>query len=251
VTTQYLRLKIFVVWVGVLFFPATLWGQTSTGISQANRLYYQSQFSEAAEIYERVIADGMKNGHLHFNLGNTYFRMGDLPKAILQYIKAQNLLPRNEDVAANLEYAIRQTRDQLDARNPHDLEAVLFWTRDFSLNEHRLILFWMNLVFWISMVIGLRHQNPATQSARNILLAFLILVLVSTGFRWHQETRQTTGVVLPRQIDVHSGRNAATAVLFQLHQGTPVSISQDKENWYEIELYEDKKGWTLKSNIAG
>jgi len=68
-------------------------------------------------------------------------------------------------------------------------------------------------------IVGLRHQTPATQSARNILLVFLVLALVSTGFRWHQ--------------------------------GTLVSISQEKENWYEIELSDGKKGWTLKSNIAG
>jgi tetratricopeptide (TPR) repeat protein len=251
VTTQYLHLKIFVVWVGVLFLPATLWGQVSIEINQANQLYNQNQFSEAAGMYERVIADGMKNGHLHYNLGNTYFRMGNLPKAILHYIKAQTLLPRNEDVEANREYAIRQTVDQLDGRNPHGLEAVLFWTRDLSLNEHRVGLFWINLVFWVSIAIGLRHPTPATQSTRNILLAFLILVLVSTGFRWHQETHHTTGVILPSQIDVHSGWNAATVVLFQLHQGTVVSISQEKENWYEIELSDTKKGWTLKSNIAG
>lgn len=250
-TTQYLRLKIFVVWVGILFLPATIWGQVSIELSRANQLYNQNQFNEAAGIYERVISDGMKNGHLHYNLGNTYFRMGNLPMAILHYIKAQNLLPRNEDIEANLEYAIRQTVDQLDGRNPHSLEAVLFWTRDLSLSEHRVSLFWVNLVFWVSMVLWLRHQTPVTQSTRNILLAFLILVLISTGFRWHQETRHTTGVILPPQIDVHSGWNAATVVLFQLHQGTVVSISQEKENWYEIELPDAKKGWTLKSNIAG
>ena len=114
-----------------------------------------------------------------------------------------------------------------------------------------MALFWINLAFWIVMAVRLRHQTPATQSARNILLALLLLALVSTGFRWHQETRQSIGVILPQQINVHSGWNTTTVALFQLHQGTLVSISQEKENWYEIELPGEKKGWTLKSNIAG
>ena len=100
-------------------------------------------------------------------------------------------------------------------------------------------------------IVGLRHQTPATQSARNILLVFLVLALVSTGFRWHQETHQSIGVILSQQIDVQSEWNATPVVLFQLHQGILVSISQEKENWYEIELSDGKKGWTLKSNIAG
>jgi tetratricopeptide (TPR) repeat protein len=235
----------------IILLPATTWGQVSSEISRANQLYNQNQFLEAAESYEQTIADGVKNGHLYYNLGNSYFRMGNLPKAILNYVKAQKYLPRNEDIEANLEYAVRQTVDQLDGRKPHALESILFWVRDFSLSEHRLALFWINLAFWIAMAIRLRHPTPATQSARNILLAFLVLALISTGFRWHQETRQSIGVILPQQVDVHSGWNTTTVVLFKLHKGTLVSISQEKENWYEIELSDDKKGWTLKSNITG
>jgi tetratricopeptide (TPR) repeat protein len=242
---------VFIFWVGIILLPATIWGQVSTEISQANQLYNQNQFREVAEIYERVVADGVENGHLYYNLGNTYFRMGDLPRAILNYVKAQNLLPRNEDVEANLEYAVRQTVDQMDGRKPHALEAILFWIGDLNLSEHMTALFWINLAFWIAMAVRLHLRTPATYSARNTLLAFLVLALVSTGFRWHQETHQSIGVILPQQIDVHSGWSPATVVLFQLHQGTLVSISQEKENWYEIELSDQKKGWTLKSNIAG
>jgi tetratricopeptide (TPR) repeat protein len=251
VTTRYLRFKVFIFWVGIVFLPATIWGHVATKINQANQLYNQNQFQETAELYEQAIAGGMKNGHLYYNLGNAYFRMGNLPKAILNYVKAQNLLPRDEDVEANLEYAVRQTVDQLDGRKPYFLESVLFWVRDLNLSEHGMALFCINLAFWIAMAIGLRHQTPATRSARNILLAFLLLALVSTGFRWHHETRQSIGVILPQQIDVHSGWNTTTMVLVQLHQGALVSISQEKENWYEIELPGGKKGWTLKSNIAG
>lgn len=236
--------------MGIILLPATVWGQVPAGISRANQFHNQSQFREAAEIYEQAIANGMKNGHLYYNLGNTYFRMGNLAGAILNYAKAQNLLPRDEDVEANLRYAVHQTEDQLDGRKPHVLESILFWVHDLNLSEHKTVLFWINLAFWIAMAVQLRHQTSATQSVRNILLAFLVLTLVSTGFRWYQETHQSIGVILPQQIDVHSGWNTTTAVLFQLHQGTLVSISQEKEKLYKIELSDGKKGWVLKSNIA-
>ena len=249
-TTRYLCFKIFIFWVGIVLFPTTASSQVSTKISQANQLYNQNQFHEAATIYEQAIALGMKNGHLYYNLGNSYFRMGNLPKAILNYVKAQNMLPRNEDVEANLNYALRQTVDQLDGRTPHALEEVLFWIRDLNLSEQKIVLFWINLVFWIAMAVGLRYRTAAMRLTRNIVLALLILALVSTGFRWHQETHQSIGVIIPQQVDIHSGWNDTTVVLFQLHQGTLVSISQEKENWYEIELPDTKRGWSLKSNIA-
>jgi tetratricopeptide (TPR) repeat protein len=250
VTIRYLYFNVFIFFMGTVFLPATTWGQVSTQISQANQLYNQNQFREAGKIYEQVIAGGRVNGHLYYNLGNAYFRMENLPKAILNYVKAQNLLPRNEDVEANLEYAVRQTVDLLDGRKPHALESVLFWARDLNLNEHRVALFWINLIFWIVLAVRLRLQSPSTQSARNIMLALLLLALVSTGFRWHQETRQSLGVILPQKIDVHSGWNTTTVVLFQLHQGALVSISQEKENWLEIELPNGRKGWIPRSGVA-
>ena len=249
-TARILRFKLFIFWVAIILLPATIWGQVPTEISQANQFYNQNQFREAAEIYERTIVGDVKNGYLYYNLGNIYFRMGNLPKAILNYVKAQNLLPRNEDVEANLEYAVRQTVDPLDGRKPHSLESVLFWVRDLSLREHRVALFWINLVFWIVMAVRLRLQSPSTQSARNIMLALLLLALVSTGFRWHQETRRSIGVILPQEIDVHSGWDATTVILYQLHQGALVSISQEKGNWLEIELPNGKKGWISRSGIA-
>lgn len=249
-TSRYLRIKVFIFWMGITLLPGTSWGQMTAKKSQANQLYNQNQFQEAAELYEQTIASGMENGHLYYNLGNTYFRMGNLPKAILNYVKAQQLLPRNEDVEANLKYAIRQTADQMDGRKPHVLESFLFWTRDLNLREHWMALFWINLAFWVAMTVRLRHQIPAGRAARNVLLAFLVLALISTGLRWHLQTRQPIGVILPQQVDVHSGWNNKTVVLFQLHQGALISISQEKENWYQIELPDGIKGWTLKSNIA-
>ena len=123
-TIRYQCLKILIFWVGIVLFSATAWSQVSTEISRANQLYNQNQFDKAATIYEQVIDQGMENGHLYYNLGNTHFRLGNLPKAILNYVKAQNLLPRNEDVEANLNHALRQTVDQLDGRTPPVLEEV-------------------------------------------------------------------------------------------------------------------------------
>ena len=249
IVPRYWHWTMLMIWVGLLF-PALVWSQVTSKIDQANHLYNQSQFNEAIAIYEELIASGRHNGHMHYNLGNAYFRMKNLPKAILHYIKAQKLLPRNEDVQANLEYALRQTEDQLGPQKPQGLAGVFFWVQDFNLKEHMKGLLWINLIFWISMAVNLRTKVPAVRSTRSLLLAFLVLTSISTGFRWHQETRHFTGVILTQETDVHSGWSADTPVLFQLHQGAVVSISREKGSWYEIELPDAEKGWLLKSYVT-
>lgn len=242
--------KIILAGLALVLLPTVGWSPPESVIAQANQLYKQNQFREAAELYEQVIAGGMENGHLYYNLGNVYFRMGDLAGAILNYVKAQNLLPRDEDIEANLEYALRQTVDQLDGRTPHALNSVLFWVRDLSLKEHGTALLWINLGFWIALALRLHHKTRSSHTAMNFLLAILVLAVVSTGFRWQQETGTSIGVVLPKQINVHSGWNAGTVALFQLHQGAIVTLAREKEQWVELKLPDGKSGWTPKSNIT-
>ena len=242
--------KILLLGLALVWLPTWAESQPESKITRANQLYNQNQFQEAADLYERAIAGGRNNGHLYFNLGNAYFRMDDVARAVLNYAKAQTLLPRDEDIRANLEYALRQTVDQLDGRQPHALGSVVFWVHDLNLKEHGVALLWINLAFWAALAFRLHHQTQTLHTAAKILLALLVLALVSTGVRWQLESSRAFGVIVPKQIDVHSGWNTRTAALFQLHQGTLVSLAREKEQWVELELSDGKSGWIIRSNIA-
>ena len=96
-------------------------------ISQANESYHEKDYPSAAKIFEDLIAQGQHNGYLYYNLGNTYMRLGKTGHAILNYLYAKTLLPRNENLDANLRYAISQTTDQLHPPQSGFLSGTLFW----------------------------------------------------------------------------------------------------------------------------
>ena len=85
----------------------------SSQIILANELYHEKNYQGAADIFEKLIDQGETNGYLYYNLGNTYMRLGNTGSAILNYVRARALLPRNESLDANLRYAVNQTQDQL------------------------------------------------------------------------------------------------------------------------------------------
>ena len=242
--------KTLLLGLALVLLPTWVGSQPESEITRANQLYNQNQFQEAADSYERAIVGGRENGHLYFNLGNAYFRMGNVAGAVFNYARAQTLLPRDEDIKSNLEYVLRQTVDQLDGRKPHALDSMVFWVRDLNLKEHGTALLWINLAFWAALTVRLHHRTQTFQTAAKVLLALLVLALISTGVRWQLESGRSFGVIVPKQIDVHSGWNTRTAALFQLHQGTLVSLAREKEQWVELELPDGKTGWTLMSNIA-
>ncbi len=235
-------------WIFLWAVPAMGEAVRTSGITEANRFYHQNEFEKAVKLYEKEIARGVENGHLYFNLGNAFFRMGDLPRAILNYLKARKYLPRDEDVEANLEYAVRQTVDQLDWRNPRPLDSVFFWAQDFTLEEHWIALLWVNLIFWITLAYRLHRRTPALQTSVKFLLGLLVLILLSTGWRWTHETRRT-GVILDNQVDIHSDWNRDSVTLFKLNSGAVIDIQKEKNEWVLIELPDKSRGWALQSSV--
>ena len=80
----------------------------------ANQAYTDSDFETALTLYDSVLNSGLESAVLHFNLGNTYFKLGDIPAAILHYEKAKKIDPTDEDVLYNLELANSRIIDKME-----------------------------------------------------------------------------------------------------------------------------------------
>ena len=66
--------------------------------------YKNNLFDQAAASFTEALnsADLQLQQKAYFNLGNAYFRLGELGKAIRFYEKARVLIPRDEDLNFNL-----------------------------------------------------------------------------------------------------------------------------------------------------
>ena len=244
------RLVIPAVFIMACFYSSPSWSQISDEINRANGFYQTNQYQKAAEVYENLLARRVENGHLHYNLGNTYIRMGKTGKAILAYLKAKSLLPRDEDLQANLNYAIYETVDKLDWERSDNGLHLFFWADDFTLEEHLMILLTVNIVFWLAMGIWIYQRNRLMDVTRKILLGALILTLASTGFRWHLEAHWDYGVILQEKIQVRSEAGEDRVVLFELHEGAVVKIQEEKSQWYKIILPDEETGWVPMAIIG-
>ncbi|MCD4679268.1 MAG: TonB-dependent receptor [Bacteroidales bacterium] len=83
-------------------------------INDANKAYSEGQYADAIELYEQLINNGLESPELYYNLGNSYFKINDLPSAILYYEKAIKLDPGDEDVIFNLKVANSMIPDKIE-----------------------------------------------------------------------------------------------------------------------------------------
>ena len=232
-------------------FPGSAKGEdVLSQITLANGFYAKSQYQEAATIYQELIYRGEKNGYLFYNLGNTYLRLGNTGPSILNYIRAKRLLPRDESLEANLSYAILKTQDQLEPPSSRGLSSLFFWVNNFTKTEQLVVFEIINLFFWVVLSIWIVRRTGFWNLTRKTMMALLFISVLSVGVKIVLESETTTGVILAKMIEVKSASGADNVTLFQLHEGSVVSIIDGKNDWYQIELNDGKKGWAQKDFIG-
>ena len=224
---------------------------TADSFMEANKYYKEEKYNEAALLYEDLIGSGINNGEIYYNLGNSYFKMGLLGKAIFNYRLAELYLPRDEDLKANIKYARQLTKDRMEVKQflPF-LKEFCFWYSKLNLKELLIVFLIFNGLFWTLATIKIfwkkDHQNQ-------ILLINLALVLVlgcSLALKLYNCAHKTGGVVLAREITVRAGNGINNTALFQLHDGAEFEIIEQDGDWIKIELEDGKRGG-VKSSWVG
>jgi tetratricopeptide (TPR) repeat protein len=71
-------------------------------MTTANRLYAAGHYGEAVQLYEGLVAQGVRDGRLLYNLGNAYYQQGNMAQARASYQSAAALAPRDSDLRYNL-----------------------------------------------------------------------------------------------------------------------------------------------------
>ncbi len=209
----------------------------------SNKHYEEGSFDEARVGYEKLLKRTPSSGHLHYNIANSLFQSDQYGQAIYHYLKAQQSLPRDEDVEANLSIALRNTADIWDGRRDSPASAILFWLKDFTFEEHIKAIIILNFFFWTVLATSLTVRNDTLAKARQILTGLLMIAVLSTGARWHMENFMKVAVVKEKSLDVFSSEGNTDEVVLQLHEGSVLPVLDRKGEWVELELPDGKKGW--------
>ena len=223
--------------------------ETSSGaqMAAANQLYEAGQFGEAAEAYLALIDGGVEEGVLYYNLGNAYFKAGDLGRAIANYRRAQRLLPRDPDVAANLGLARAQAVDRLEIEHRGALvdiarQVLVEWTRLDEAATIALAL-WSLLGVLVVAVILAPRARPTLRYGITATTILLALTVLSIGLRLASEHGRTPAVIVAESVDTHSGPGEDYLAEFSLHAGAEVRVLEERNGWVRITLPGDLQGW--------
>ncbi len=210
----------------------------------ADALYQEGQYQQAAEKYEQI-ADSIQSGAVYYNLGNVYFRLGNRGKAILNYERAQRLMPRDKDTNFNLKVAKARNVDSFDLVKPLSGFSLLYG----ALHPNEIV--WAGLIpYWIAAICLIAIQFTQNHRFQRVLhyvlliggITWLVSLLV-LGLKI-REVNLPYAIVVANEVMVRSEPDLGSeTIALPLHEGTKVQLQEARNDWVKIYLPDDNSGW--------
>ena len=218
-------------------------------VGVANQLYISGHYQEAAQIYEQLLAGGMTDSAVYYNLANSYMEQGDIGRAILNYQRAARLEPRDPDIKANLTFARSLSADVFEIKAGGPVQSVSRLTKSWlTLNETAVaaLAIWFALAFLIFAFRGIQPGRIRTSIQAGIVLTALLFILVGFSFaaRLYMENTQPEGVIVAPEIALSSSPGDEFITEFRLTSGDEVRVSETLGNWVHLSGYDQVlDGW--------
>lgn len=221
---------------------------------RANNNYLQAQYQQAIDDYLKIEAMGFSSSQLYYNIGNTYFKLNNIPRSILYYERALKLDPSDQDILNNLSLAREYTLDRIE-EIPDFIVKTWFRNLNYSLSSDG----WSYIALFLAALTALLLLNfrfNPNSGIRKIsffaALVSLMLSLSSFGFALTQRqnfARKDTALVMKPVTTIKSSPDNSGNTLFILHEGTKVKILESLGGWVRIELSDGRQGWLISPDI--
>lgn len=247
----------------IAFYLHFYYQSASSHISTANSSYIQgehaitvaerkSAFNKALDEYltiEKSYEPIYGNGKLYYNIGNTYYQLGEYPMAVLYYYRALSLSPYDSRVGYNLNAALKK----LDLPPPEKQSAfakVFFFHALLPLPQRLQLFFFLALVTLFFASYHLWVGAERTKLGTLIVGGMTVLMLLSLSYSYYLENSDaivTKGTYLYRG----AGKNFATVEDKPLKAGSRVEIFQSETDgtWLKVQAQNGEVGYVPHESL--
>jgi len=235
----------------LLLLPLSAQAVTKT---DADSAYARGNYQQAVKDYEALLKQGVSTD-LYYNLGNAYYRMDEMPHAVLNYERALLLSPGDRDVRFNLQMARSKTIDKITPET-----EMFFVTWYHSLVNLTSVDGWARLALValaLAIVLALLYLFAERVWLRKLgffgAFGLIILFVCANIFAYAQKQgfiHRSGAIIMAPAATVKSTPAKQGTDLFILHEGTKVEITDGAmKQWKRIRVADGKEGWVETSQI--
>ncbi len=223
-------------------------------MDKANQHYTSEEYKLAVESYEELLKTDVESAELYYNLGNSYYKTGQVTKAIINYERAKLLAPGDEDIQFNLELANQHV---VDAIEPLPQVFFIRWWKNIT--NLTSVDNWAKISvvsFVLFLILAGIFAFTRTASVKRFTFWIGILILLVSIFSFNfaasqkkQLTQHEYAIIIQPSITVKSSPSETGTDIFVIHEGLKVQVKDSLGNWREIRLADGNQGWLPASSI--
>ncbi len=225
--------------------------QTASIFESGNASYSKGHYQAAIKDYQSLIQNNQKNGAIYYNLGNAYFKSGKQGMALLQYERARQYLPYDEDLNANIQFLKEHLNLNKKMSESSWKERVRIYSRNkITQQTWKIISYGLYIICIILVsisIFNLRLRKRDMVYISGVVLCFLISI--SSLRTTYIGKNMKTGFVITPITTVRYNPSFSGAVAFKLTEGMKVEIIRDHNGWKHIRLNEKQSGWVNSDAI--
>lgn len=250
----YFRFLFCLCFIFILISETGIAKDVNSSMQQASEYYRNAEFDKAIGVYEQLRSEGYEGTSLYFNLANSYYRVGKLGYAILNYERALIISPSDEDVKHNLAFANLSSVDRIQPLPTFFLfewwETLLAslsvngWT--YTAYFFFIILLFLIVLYFFARTIS--QQKIILFSGLGTLIIFLMIVSLLV-VKINREQTFISGVIVEQSTTVKTSPDPKSTDAFVIHEGLKVNLEDKLDEWVKIRLADGKVGWIENNTI--
>jgi len=211
-------------------------------------------YKEALKIWTDIYNTGYRSANLDYNIGNAYFKLNNIPSAILFYERAYLLKPADENINYNLQIARTLIVDRFQEIPElffikwYNFVSLFLSTNSWakiSITSFILFLLLLSLYIYSS-----RYRHKLIGFWLGVF--FIVLSLTSLAFTIRNKSLvydSRKAIISSPMVNGKSSPDKSGNDIFVLHEGTKVTVEDEVGEWSEIRLSDGNKGWVPLNSI--
>ncbi|MGA2030022.1 MAG: tetratricopeptide repeat protein [Verrucomicrobiota bacterium] len=241
------QLQIFLAAVAISLFVGKIFvADAQDGFADANRLYDEGKFSDAANGYEKILQSGSVSPSLFFNYGNAEFKSGRIGRAIAAFRRAAQLAPRDSDARANLEFV----RNQVQGPTLRE-SRWQNWLGALTLNEWTTLA---AMALWITFALLAAMQirpalRPALRGLSCVFGIVAILFCAGVGADAAIYFSKPIAVVVAPDAMARSGPFDEAQSEFTVYDGAELAVTDQRDDWLQVTDGLGRIGWLERKQV--
>ena len=215
-------------------------------------LYEKGDFDSARVEFEAIESQGLRNASVYYNLGNCYYREGEIGRAVADYRRALMLAPRDGDIKANLAL-VRASAGSGDTTGTYGRGSVtglpLRLVSPRQLQSTSYGAYYLASVFSLGVLFlrGRARRISAYGLVACVLVFALAFGLSRYGIAKFRSVSEA--VIITDQAELKSGPGNAFQEISTLADGLELRLRARSGMWVEVQLPTGEVGWVREKDL--